>query len=426
MADFPSIPFEEAVDALRRRGINLFPSDHWAEVWQNQHQAGFTVARSAGFDILKDIHAELMKAMENGTTFTEFKSSLVPILQKKGWWGKTNVTDSGTGEVKTVQLGSLRRLRTIFDVNMRVSLAQGRWEQQQAVKKDFPYLRYEGVLDSRIRPLHKTWHGTILPMDHPWWDTHYPPNGWKCRCDAVAVSDDDLERNGWHVTEAPAEGVPVTWLNPATGEVLKVPAGIDPGWAYNPGNTDQAARMAKLAMDKLLGMPPRMGAAATAKLAFAFPQVEKELAEWIASIMARIAAKDFKATGARHVVGALGDDALNFLEKRNIILDTVAITTGDEDLIHAKRPKKERQLPASIWERLPSLLAKPEAIYWDLQKPGFVYTLNEPECKGKIIVLINYSVKIKRKPTIANNVRTGEEISSFEEFKNVGRYVRIK
>ena len=37
MADFPRIPFDEAIEALRRRGTNLFPSDHWATVWQEQH-----------------------------------------------------------------------------------------------------------------------------------------------------------------------------------------------------------------------------------------------------------------------------------------------------------------------------------------------------------------------------------------------------
>lgn len=426
MADFPSIPFEEAVDALRRRGTNLFPSDHWAEVWQEQHQAGFTVARSAGFDILKDIHAELMKAMESGTTFTDFKRNLEPILQKKGWWGKTTVTDPMSGEKKTVQLGSIRRLQTIFDVNMRVSFAQGRWEQQQSVKENFPYLRYEGILDSRIRPLHRSWHGTILPMDHPWWKTHYPPNGWRCRCDAVAISEDDLEENGWQVTDVPVDGAPVTWVNPVTGEVMEVPAGIDPGWAYNPGNTDQAAHLAKLAMDKLVDLPPHIGAAAVAKLAFAFPQVERELSDWIEAIAAQALAGEFKPTGARRVVGALDDAVLNFLAERGIAPATAAVTIGDKDLFHALRTAKVEPLPVSVWKRLPSLLAAPEAVYWDLQDPGLVYVLNEPEGMGKIVVLIDYSARIGRQRTVVNTVRTGRLVTSLEEFGVKNRYERVE
>lgn len=426
MADFPSIPFEEAVDALRRRGTNLFPSEHWAEVWQEQHHAGFTVARSAGFDILKDIHTELMKAMENGTTFTDFKRNLVPVLQKKGWWGKTTVTDPVSGEKKTVQLGSIRRLQTIFDVNMRVSFAQGRWEQQQSVKEDFPYLRYEGILDSRIRPLHRSWHGTILPMDHPWWKTHYPPNGWHCRCDAVAVSGDDLERNGWRVTEVPADGAPVTWVNPATGEVMEVPAGIDPGWAYNPGNTDQAAHLAKVAMDKLVDLPPHIGAAAVAELAFAFPQVERELSGWIENIAAQAQAGEFRPAGSRRVVGALDDAVLNFLAERDVTPATAAVTIGDKDLFHALRTAKVEPLPVSVWKRLPSLLAKPEAVYWDLQDPGLVYVLNEPEGMGKIVVLIDYSARIGRQRTVVNTVRTGRLVTSLEEFGVKNRYERVE
>ena len=144
------------------------------------------------------------------------------------------------------------------------------------MKKDFPYLRYEGILDSRIRPLHRSWHGTILPMDHPWWKTHYPPNGWRCRCDAVAISKDDLEENGWQVTDVPADGAPVTWVNPATGEVMEVPAGIDPGWAYNPGNTDQAAHLARVMLEKLAPLPVNLQAAAIMEAAPILPAQELE------------------------------------------------------------------------------------------------------------------------------------------------------
>ncbi|MEG2004807.1 MAG: phage minor head protein, partial [Bilophila sp.] len=418
MADFPHIPFDEAVTALRRRGTNLFPSEHWATVWQEQHHAGFTVARSAGFDILKDVHAALMKAMENGTTFADFKRDLIPTLQKKGWWGRTTVIDPETREERTVQLGSVRRLETIFDVNMNVSYAQGRWEQQQKLKGAFPYLRYEGILDSKIRPQHRRWHGIILPVDHPWWKTHYPPNGWKCRCDAVSVSVDDLELYGWRVSETPADEGVVTWINPATGEVMDVPAGIDPGWAYNPGNTDRAAQLARLAMDKLITLPASIGAAAVAELASAFPQVERELGEWINGITARVAAGDFRTTGERRVVGAFGDDVLHFLEAKGISPTTAAVSISDEDLTHTLRTAKVDPLPPSVWKRLPSLFIRPENIYWDKQNPGVVYVLNEREGAGKIIVLVDYATRFQRKQLIINTIRTGKLVKSLEEFDN--------
>lgn len=258
---FPSIPDDEAVAALRRRGLNFVPSGHWTEVWQEAHQTGFTVAQSAGFDVLKDIHVSLVKAMAEGWTFDRFRKELTPTLQNKGWWGRAERVDPLTGEVREVQLGSPRRLQTIFDVNLRVSAAQGDWQRQQSVKDERPYLRYTALLDNRTRPQHRRWHGIILPIDHPWWETHYPPNGWRCRCKVMSVSEEDLEAEGWTISEAPDEGE-TPWVNPRTGEVLMVPRGIDPGWAYNPGNTDQAAHAAELMMDKVGDCPPLMGSEA--------------------------------------------------------------------------------------------------------------------------------------------------------------------
>ena len=258
---FPSIPDDEAIAALRRRGLNFIPSGHWTEVWQQAHQTGFTVAQSAGFDILKDIYTAVVRAMAEGRTFDQFRRELTPILQGKGWWGKTERVDPLTGEVREVQLGSPRRLRTIFDVNLRVSAAQGDWQRQQSVKDARPYLRYTALLDNRTRPLHRRWHGTILPQDHPWWETHYPPNGWRCRCKTMSVSADDLEAEGWTISEAPDEGE-TPWVNPRTGEMLMVPRGVDLGWAYNPGKVDQAAHAAELMMDKVGDCPPLMGSEA--------------------------------------------------------------------------------------------------------------------------------------------------------------------
>jgi hypothetical protein len=51
-------------------------------------------------------------------------------------------------------------------------------------------LQYRTVGDELVRPEHVQYDNITLPANHSWWLTHYPPNGWRCRCDVVEVGDD--------------------------------------------------------------------------------------------------------------------------------------------------------------------------------------------------------------------------------------------
>ena len=145
--------------------------------------------------------------------------------------------DPVTGESRLVQLGSPRRLKIIFDTNLRMSYARGQWQRIERVAEARPYLRYVTVEDDRRRPEHAAWHGIILRWDHPFWRTHYPPNGWTCRCTVQQLSEDDLEEFGFAVSDAPPPGWDQTrgWRNKRTGEVQRVPRGIARGFAHNVG-----------------------------------------------------------------------------------------------------------------------------------------------------------------------------------------------
>ncbi len=147
------------------------------------------------------------------------------------------MVDPATGEIRTVQLGSPRRLRTIFDTNLRMSYAHGRWQQIERVKNARPFLRYVATLDDRTRAQHRAWHGTVLPVDHPFWESHYPPNGWGCRCIVQQLSQADLDEFGLGVSQGPPAGSLETrpWHNKRTGVTVQVPRGIDPGFQHNVG-----------------------------------------------------------------------------------------------------------------------------------------------------------------------------------------------
>ncbi len=228
-----ALPPVEAIRYFEGKGFR--PSFDWQEVWQEEHARHFTVAKAMRYDVLADLRQGVDQALRDGTTFAQFKRELTPLLEAKGWWGKQDLVDPRTGEPRTVQLGSPRRLATIYDVNLRTAYAAGRWERIERTAEARPFLRYVATLDSRTRPQHRAWHGTVLPFDHPFWETHYPPNGWRCRCTVQQLSARDLERFGYEESEAapPIEASP--WRNPRTGETIDVPLGIDPGWGYNVG-----------------------------------------------------------------------------------------------------------------------------------------------------------------------------------------------
>lgn len=221
---------KEVVDYFDRRPSR--PTFRFDEMAPREHALGFTAARTAGFDVLDDIRAATRKAVVERIPFAQFRDELMPVLKAKGWWGEKRVTDPRTGEIAKVQLGSLRRLDLIYDANIRSAEAAGDWARIQRVKDVLPFLEYLTSTSERKRPLHLSWVGTTLPVSDAWWSTHYPPNGWRCKCRVRSRAE---PREGANTQRPPLN--PRPWTNRSTGETRLVPAGIDPGWDSNPGLT---------------------------------------------------------------------------------------------------------------------------------------------------------------------------------------------
>lgn len=224
---------EEAIAFFRAKGFRI--GFNWQDVFRQEHVRAFTVAKAMSRDLLEDIRAAVDRAISEGTTLATFRKDLQPTLEAKGWWGKKIMLDPATGSHELVQLGSPRRLKTIFDTNVRTAYQAGKWERVQRTKAAFPYLEYSAVMDGRERPEHGTWDGIILPVDHVWWDTHYGPCDWNCRCTAIARSQRMLDRAGKTVSAVPTANDLLPWTNTRTGETGMLEAGIGKGWDYNVG-----------------------------------------------------------------------------------------------------------------------------------------------------------------------------------------------
>jgi len=73
-------------------------------------------------------------------------------------------------------------LQAEYQTAKRSAQAARQWKGFEANKDLFPNLKYMTVDDDRVRHDHEKLHGIIKPVDHNFWNTHYPPNGWRCRC----------------------------------------------------------------------------------------------------------------------------------------------------------------------------------------------------------------------------------------------------
>lgn len=236
--------FQEQIDFFRAK-LNL-PTERWDEIWQAAHDRAFMVAGAQKADLLNDLRAAVDKSLTGGS-IGDFRKDFAAAVQKSGWTGWTG---EGT------KAGEAWRTRVIYQTNMATSYAAGRWKQlnDPELLKVRPFWRYihsDGVIHPR--PHHKVWgdSGLTLPAGDPFWLTHFPPNGWGCRCRVQAVRE-------------PATGART---QPPTGwdtidSRTDAPVGLDKGWAYAPGaNADTSLR--QMVQDKLIAYPDAITKALT-------------------------------------------------------------------------------------------------------------------------------------------------------------------
>lgn len=238
-----------ALDYIKNK--RLKPAFSYKDVWNDEHVAAFTVAKAMQLDVLADIKDAVENAIKQGTTFEQFKKDLRPTLMEKGWWGKKQMIDPLTGKEVAAQLGSNRRLKTIYRTNLRSAYQKGRYDRTMASDMH-PYLIYRIGNSHKHRDEHVSWNGLILPKKDPWWNVHFPPNGYGCNCYTVAVSE---TRKRWYENK----GVPIqsssptaprqyiqakttapktnykTYYNERKGTIERIPEGITPGFNWNQG-----------------------------------------------------------------------------------------------------------------------------------------------------------------------------------------------
>ena len=152
-------------------------------MWNEAHSRSFMVAGAASQALVGDFRAAVARAIETGSTLADFRKAFDGIVEKHGW--SYNGTPGWRSQI-------------IYETNLSMAYSAGRYAQmiEPDTLQVFPYWQYQHTSSARPRPKHLAWVGTTLPHDDPWWATHYPPNGWRCRCSVRPVSAAGLARQG--------------------------------------------------------------------------------------------------------------------------------------------------------------------------------------------------------------------------------------
>jgi len=190
------------------------------------HDRAFVVAGAMKEALLEDIHQAMIEGLKGELPFDAWLERFDEIVASHGW---------------RYRGGRDWRARVIYETNLRTARAAGRFRQMRHpdTLAAFPYWRYVHAftrVPNEPREEHESWDGLILPATDPWWETYYPPNGWRCSCGVEPITEGEMRREKGTPDTAPQVSYRKV-KDPLTGEQVNYPDGVDFGWAYAPGRT---------------------------------------------------------------------------------------------------------------------------------------------------------------------------------------------
>lgn len=357
---------------------------NWSDTLRHAHDRVFVVSKATSADLVADIKKALQESIANGMPYQDFANNIIPTLKDKGWWGGEKHVeaeawvDDGTGKKVKKKLEAdvvlnHRRLRQIYDTNMKTAYAAGRYAKMMEHAEEMPYWRYVARPPGPTRREdHQALHNMVFRYDDPIWATHYPPNGWGCQCRVERLDKKALERKykrpADEVVQASAEDDYQTENVQMQGKqetrtgfkVGKTTVFTDKGWDYAPG--EYSYRSKRLLENKIMALPPgeprdklRTQLEESFKKDFElFTKVETKLKQPVHEDIA---------------VGLLDEDVAKALdgktyrtksgEQKTVKLESTILTTQNWNLSHAVRSSKDHKglaMPSEQLGRLPSLL----------------------------------------------------------------------
>lgn len=205
-------PYSSAGKFLARR-LRLTPAT-LRMLRERLDARALTVAEGVSEDVERKLQAALLRIQRAGLHVREGVAELREVLQAAGISARPSA------------------LEAMFRTQILLAYAAGKRDVERSPEIDEILwgFRYVTVGDTRVRPQHRILEGVTLRKTDAFWQRHYPPNGYNCRCQAIPLYGEHRE------------------VLPPTGVLMPdgTPAGAAVGFGFDPGTLFHAVSVASL------------------------------------------------------------------------------------------------------------------------------------------------------------------------------------
>ena len=371
-------------------------------------------------EIVGDLLNSLRQSAAEGTPFATWRKNALAMLRERGLAldKAGDMVQQSTGEVVGTGL-TRHRLQTIFQTQMTNARMASLWQKLQENKDARPYLQYSAINDARTRPAHRALDNVVYPIDDPFWDYFYPPNGFRCRCYVMALAPRDVARAGLTVSHSSPEQFSEMVITNRKGQShtrtrITLADGRsftpDKGFDNNVGK-NHLAQLGQLQMERAVDLPPRLASMAVGE-ALKDPAFSQAIAQQFRERFDYLQ-NHFGSNQMLHI-GVLSPSVLDALDKRGLMPQSAVISMGDADITHAMREGKiarGQALPDDVLREIPTLLQNPDAVYLQTNKNKPVLWFVYETEKGKLVLLLDRADKKSQRKM--NIVITGGKIFSW-------------
>lgn len=178
MAKKSDLDYEKSISTLENRVSirKLAANDtrrynyYFEDLPQELNRYAFYVSGLEKLRTIESVRLSLVRAIEKGQTFEQWRNEL---------------------DVDSFKKLSTARQELVFRTNLNNAYNQGARHAAFENKDVTPYLMYDAVNDSRVRPTHLELDGVIRPVEDDFWDTATPPVGFNCRCALISLSKEN-------------------------------------------------------------------------------------------------------------------------------------------------------------------------------------------------------------------------------------------